>query len=49
VVSRGSLSEQDTQFNISKSLGYISDKERNGIDKLMMRVDKMLFGLMKVK
>ncbi|MFC1839878.1 four helix bundle protein [Thermodesulfobacteriota bacterium] len=44
-IAQGSLSELDTQLDISRNLDYINEKERQDIDKLIVRIDKMLSGL----
>ncbi len=41
-IAQGSLSELDTQLDISVMLEYILPKDRKGIDQLLIRVDKML-------
>lgn len=41
-IAQGSLSELDTQLDISVNLGYLKAKERNRIDGSLIRVDKML-------
>ena len=46
-VSRGSLSELDTQVEIAFRLGYVSDDDKSELESLMSDVDKMLYGLMK--
>ncbi len=43
-IARGSISEVDTYIEIGTRLGYISDKWAE-IDKKMMRIDKMITGL----
>ncbi|MFC1839881.1 four helix bundle protein [Thermodesulfobacteriota bacterium] len=44
-IAQGYLSELDTQLDISLNLEYINKKERQDIDKLIVRIDKMLSGL----
>jgi four helix bundle protein len=44
-VARGSLSEVDTFVEIAKKLGYVSEERVIEIERKMMRVDKMLTGL----
>lgn len=46
-IARGSLSELDTQFNISLNLGFVDSKACSQIDGLLVRIDKMLYGLLK--
>lgn len=41
-IAQGSLSELDTQLDISLDLGYLALEDRNQIDGLLVRVDKML-------
>ena len=48
-ISQGSLSELDTQLDISLALNYINDLDRNDLDQMMVRIDKMLSGLIASK
>jgi four helix bundle protein len=48
-ISQGSLSELDTQLDISLELKYIKDKDRQDLDAIMVRIDKMLSGLISSK
>jgi four helix bundle protein len=41
-IAQGSLSELDTQLDISMNLGYLGFAERAQLDELLVRVDKML-------
>ena len=41
-IAQGSLSELDTQLDISTDLGYLASTERTQLDDLLVRVDKML-------
>lgn len=41
-IAQGSLSELDTQLDISLNLGYLTIEDRNRIDEFLVRVDKML-------
>ncbi len=41
-IAQGSLSELDTQLDISADLGYLALNERTQLDDLLVRVDKML-------
>ena len=41
-IAQGSLSELDTQLDISLNLGYLDLDNRNRIDELLVRIDKML-------
>ena len=41
-IAQGSLSELDTQLDISLALGYLALEDRNRIDELLVRIDKML-------
>jgi len=45
IIARASLSELDTQLEIAKMLKYISKAKYNLIDTLMIRCDKLLYGL----
>ena len=44
-VAMGSASELDTQFEISRRLGYLSEPDGVQADELLAEVDKMLVGL----
>lgn len=44
-IARGSLSELDTQLDLSQGLGLITDVSRSEIDRSMTRIDKMLYAL----
>lgn len=46
-IARGSLSEVDTQFEIAKRLKYISAESWTRLDSTMVRIDKMLNGLIR--
>ncbi len=46
-IAQGSLSELDTQFELARELGYIDEVAWKAIDALMVRVDKMLSGLIR--
>ncbi len=41
-IAQGSLSELDTQLDISLNLGYLVLEDRNRVDELLLRIDKML-------
>ena len=41
-IAQGSLSELDTQLDISADLEYMALNERTQLDELLVRVDKML-------
>lgn len=45
--AQASLSELDTQLEISLSLGYVTVESLKSMEFLMQRVDKMLTGLIK--
>ncbi len=45
--SRGSLSELDTQLELSKRFGYIQAGQLSMLDADMVQIDKMLNGLIK--
>ena len=44
-VARGSLSELDTQLDLSEQLCLISGSTRQGLDPMLIRIDKMLYAL----
>lgn len=44
-IARGSLSELDTQLDLSQNLGFTTSQAREKIDTLLTRVDKMLYAL----
>jgi four helix bundle protein len=46
-IAQGSLSELDTQLELSRRLGYIKEEEWKALDKKLDREDKMLTGLIK--
>lgn len=46
-MAQGSLSELDTLFEVSVSLGYIQPKDLEAMDELAERVDKTLSGLIR--
>ena len=46
-IAQASVSELDTQLELSLNLGYITDESLGSIQNLMKAVDKMLTGLMK--
>ena len=48
-IARSSLSELDTQLDLSRDLGFVADKSRSEIDPLLTRIDKMLYALHKLK
>ena len=48
-IAQGSLSELDTQLDISCGLKYMKEAERQALDNLMVRIDKMLSGLISSK
>ena len=48
-IARSSLSELDTQLDLSRDLGFITGNSRLEIDKLLTRVDKMLYALHRLK
>ncbi len=43
-IARGSLSELDTQVEVAFRIGYLSAEQRDGIDGMMIHVDRMLYG-----
>jgi four helix bundle protein len=44
-IARSSLSELDTQFDLSRRLGFISETTRSDVDVVLDRVDKILYAL----
>jgi four helix bundle protein len=48
-ISQGSLSELDTQLDISYELKYINETDRQDLDNIMVRINKMLSGLITSK
>jgi four helix bundle protein len=48
-IAQGSLSELDTQLDIAYDLKYIKEADRQDLDKIMVRIDKMLSGLIASK
>lgn len=46
-IAQGSLSELDTQLELARDLGYLSVDNWNPLDALLIRVDKMLSGLIR--
>ena len=44
-IARGSLSELDTQLDLSQQLGFVGEKARLELDCLLTRIDKMLYAL----
>jgi four helix bundle protein len=48
-IARSSLSELDTQFDLSCDLGFVSGQLRAEVDELLLRVDRMLYALHRLK
>ena len=46
-ISLGSLAELDTQLEIAKRLGYLEPGESDTLDKKIVQLRKMLYGLIK--
>lgn len=46
-MAQGSLSELDTQLELAKRMGMLDGKSWEGLDGVMLRVDKMLTGLIR--
>jgi four helix bundle protein len=46
-IAQGSLSELDTQLELAKRLGYLSDSAWHDLDTKMDRVDKLITGLIR--
>jgi four helix bundle protein len=44
-IARGSLSELDTQLDLCVAIGILDQQRRVDADQLLVRVDKMLYGL----
>lgn len=44
-IARGSLSELDTQLDISEKLGFVDLQSRKNLDAFLIRIDKMLYAL----
>ena len=44
-IARGSLSELDTQLDLSYDLGFIPERFRSEMDALLLRIDRMLYEL----
>jgi len=48
-IARGSLSELDTQLDLSYDLGFAPKQFRSELDELLSRVDRMLYALHRTK
>ncbi len=48
-IARSSLSELDTQLDLSQDIGFVTETSRSEIDRLLTRIDKMLYGLHQLK
>ena len=48
-IAQGSLSELDTQLEISNRLGFLSQKDWSELEVMMNRIDKMVSGLIRHK
>ncbi len=48
-IARGSLSELDTQIDLSYDLGLIPERFRSELDALLLRTDRMLYALHRKK
>ena len=46
-MAQGSLSELDTQLELAKRLGYMSEETWEALDGQIQRIDKMLSGLIR--
>ncbi|MBI1816125.1 MAG: four helix bundle protein [Deltaproteobacteria bacterium] len=46
-IARGSLSELDTQVEISRRLGYLASQAIPLLEDMMQRIDQMLAGLLR--
>ena len=49
VILLRALSELDTQLDLSQQLGLITETSRSEIDRLLTRIDKMLYALYRSK
>lgn len=45
-IARGSLSELDTQLDLSAQLGFLTEPAKYEAERLMTRIDKMLYALL---
>ncbi len=48
-IAQGSLSELDTQLEITNRLGFLSQKDWSELEAMMNRIDKMVSGLIRHK
>lgn len=46
-MAQGSLSELDTQLELSKMLGYLDEEGFREVESQLLKIDKMLTGLIK--
>ena len=46
-IAQGSLSELDTQFELAVSLNYLRRNDLDGLEERMLKIDKMLSGLIR--
>ena len=46
-MAQGSLSELDTQFELAVALGYLNRDDLGGLEERMLKIDKMLSGLIR--
>ncbi len=44
-IARGSVSEVDTQMDIAELLGYLTAPQRQALDQVLERIDKLLYKL----
>ncbi len=44
-IARSSLSELDTQLDLSLALGFVGPNSRQEVDSTLIRIDKMLYAL----
>jgi four helix bundle protein len=44
-IAQGSLSELDTQIELARRLGFLDDKSWRILDQRMVRIDKLISGL----
>jgi four helix bundle protein len=48
-IARSSLSELDTQLDLSRDLAFVNEHSRSEIDRVLTRIDKMLYALHRSK
>src|SRR5262252_161066 len=48
-IARGSLSELDTQLDLCRMLNLVTERSRSELDHSLMRIDKMIYALIRSK